>query len=86
MKRLRTYLVTGLLVWVPLGITFFVLNVLVGIVDRTLLLLPPLLAPTAMSRPLRSFARGPMALRSLTSRNSGCGVSTFWTQLSAVTS
>jgi uncharacterized membrane protein len=38
--RLRRYIVAGLLVWVPLGITLFVLNVVVGIMDRTLLLLP----------------------------------------------
>ena len=40
MMRLRRYIVAGLLVWVPLGITLFVLNVVVGIMDRTLLLLP----------------------------------------------
>lgn len=38
--RLRRYLVAGLLVWVPLGITLFILNVVVGIMDRSLLLLP----------------------------------------------
>ena len=40
MKRFRRYIVAGLLVWVPLGVTVFVLNLLVGIMDRTLLLLP----------------------------------------------
>jgi uncharacterized membrane protein len=40
MKRLRTYLVTGLLVWVPLGITVFLLRIMVNFMDRTLLLLP----------------------------------------------
>jgi uncharacterized membrane protein len=40
MKNFRRYIVAGLLVWVPLGITFFVLNVFVGVIDRTLLLLP----------------------------------------------
>jgi len=39
-KNFRRYLVAGLLIWVPLGVTLFVLNVLVGLVDRTLLLLP----------------------------------------------
>jgi len=38
--RIRRYIVAGLLVWVPLGITVFILNVVVGIMDRTLLLLP----------------------------------------------
>jgi uncharacterized membrane protein len=40
MKRLRTYLVTGLLVWVPLGITVFIVRFLVNFMDQTLLLLP----------------------------------------------
>lgn len=40
MKRLRTYLVTGLLVWVPLGITVFLVKFMVDFMDRTLLLLP----------------------------------------------
>ena len=38
--HLRRYIIAGLLVWVPLGVTLFVLNVVVGIMDRTLLLLP----------------------------------------------
>jgi len=45
MKNFRRYIVAGLLVWVPLGITFFVLDVLVGLIDRTLLLLPPAARP-----------------------------------------
>jgi uncharacterized membrane protein len=40
MKRLRRYLVAGILVWLPLGVTVFLIRVLVGLVDRTLLLLP----------------------------------------------
>ena len=40
MKRLRTYIVTGLLVWVPLGITAFLIKFMVDFVDRSLLLLP----------------------------------------------
>jgi uncharacterized membrane protein len=39
-KRLRTYLVTGLLVWVPLGITVFLIGFMVDFVDRALLFLP----------------------------------------------
>jgi uncharacterized membrane protein len=39
--HLRRYIVAGLLVWVPLGVTLFVLNLFVGIMDQTLLLLPP---------------------------------------------
>lgn len=37
---LRRYLVAGLLIWVPLLITVWVLNLLVGTLDRSLLLLP----------------------------------------------
>lgn len=37
---LRRYLVTGLLVWVPLGITFFVIKFLLELMDGLLLLLP----------------------------------------------
>jgi uncharacterized membrane protein len=40
MKRLRRYLVAGILVWLPLGVTIFLLRVLINLVDRTLLLLP----------------------------------------------
>jgi uncharacterized membrane protein len=39
-KNLRTYLVTGLLVWVPLGITAFLISFMVGFVDRALLFIP----------------------------------------------
>lgn len=41
----RRYIVAGLLVWVPLGITVFILNVVVGIMDRSLLLLPAAYRP-----------------------------------------
>ena len=37
---MKKYLITGLLIWVPLVITVWVLSVLVGILDQTLLLLP----------------------------------------------
>ena len=40
MKQFRRYLVAGLLVWVPLGITIFVLRLLIGLMDRSLLLVP----------------------------------------------
>lgn len=36
----KKYLITGLLVWVPLGITLWVLNLTIGTMDQTLLLLP----------------------------------------------
>ncbi len=37
---MKKFLVTGLLVWVPLGITFWVLNLIITTMDQTLLLLP----------------------------------------------
>ena len=40
MLTLRRYFVAGLLVWIPLGITLWVLKILVGLMDETLLLLP----------------------------------------------
>ena len=45
MKRFRTYIVTGLLIWVPLGITFFLVKFMVDFMDKTLLLLPPTMRP-----------------------------------------
>jgi uncharacterized membrane protein len=40
MITLRRYLVAGLLVWIPLGITLWVLKILVDIMDQSLLLVP----------------------------------------------
>lgn len=37
---IKRYLITGLLIWVPLVITLWVLNLLVSTMDQTLLLLP----------------------------------------------
>jgi len=37
---MKKYLITGLLVWVPLGITLWVLNLTISTMDRTLSLLP----------------------------------------------
>src|SRR3569623_25315 len=45
MSRIRRYLMTGLLVWLPLGVTIFVVMFLVNTIDQTLLLLPPGLRP-----------------------------------------
>ena len=42
---IRRYLITGLLVWVPLVITVWVLTLLVGTMDQTLLLLPSAFRP-----------------------------------------
>jgi uncharacterized membrane protein len=40
MKRLRRYLVAGLLVWLPLGVTIVVVRFLMGLMDKTLVLIP----------------------------------------------
>lgn len=40
-SSLKRYLIAGLLVWVPLTVTGFVVYVLVDLMDQTLLLLPP---------------------------------------------
>ena len=37
---MKKHLITGLLIWVPLVITVWVLSFLVGTLDQTLLLLP----------------------------------------------
>jgi uncharacterized membrane protein len=44
-KRLRRYLVAGLLVWLPLLVTVFVIKVLVNLMDQTLLLIPAAYRP-----------------------------------------
>ena len=45
---LRRYLVTGLLLWVPLGITLWVLSFLLGTLDQVLLILPSQYQPDAL--------------------------------------
>lgn len=40
-SHIRRYFITGLLIWVPLVITLWVLNLLVGTLDQILHLLPP---------------------------------------------
>ena len=32
--RIKRYFITGLLIWVPLGITLWVLDLLIGTMDR----------------------------------------------------
>ena len=45
---MKRYLIAGLLVWVPLGITLLVLHWLVTTLDQTLLLLPEAVRPEAL--------------------------------------
>jgi len=40
MKHFRRYLVAGLLVWIPLGVTIFLIRLAIGLMDRTLGLIP----------------------------------------------
>lgn len=42
---IRKYLIAGLIVWVPLGITIFAIKLMVNLLDRSLVLLPPGLRP-----------------------------------------
>ena len=48
MGRLRTWLVAGLLVWVPLGVTFLVVKLLIDLADQVLLLLPEAYRPDVL--------------------------------------
>ncbi len=48
MLTLRRYFVAGLLVWIPLGITLWVLKLLVDLMDQSLLLLPARLQTEAL--------------------------------------
>jgi uncharacterized membrane protein len=48
MSTLRRYFIAGLLVWIPLGITLWVLNLLVGLMDESLRLLPESLHSDAL--------------------------------------
>jgi len=45
MKKLRTIIVAGLLVWIPLGLTIFVIKLLIDLLGQTYLLIPPALTP-----------------------------------------
>ena len=48
MSALRRYLIAGLLIWLPLGVTVLVIRLLVNFMDNTLLLLPPDYRPEAL--------------------------------------
>jgi len=45
---MRKYLIAGLLVWMPLGITFLVIRAIVGFLDKSLLLLPDTYQPDTL--------------------------------------
>lgn len=48
LNRLRTHLVAGLIVWIPLLVTFLIIRFLIRFVDQILLLLPPSWRPEAL--------------------------------------
>ena len=45
---MKKYLITGLLIWIPLAITIWVLELIVTTMDQSLLLLPPEYQPQAL--------------------------------------
>ena len=45
MKKLRRIIIAGLLVWVPLGITIFIIKILLDLLGQTYLLIPEGLRP-----------------------------------------
>lgn len=45
---MRKYLMAGLLVWLPLGVTVLVINFLIQTFDQVLLLLPPSYRPDVL--------------------------------------
>ena len=47
-RKLRNYLIGGLLIWIPIMITVWVVRFLMGILDTSLLLLPPSWRPEAV--------------------------------------
>jgi uncharacterized membrane protein len=46
--RIRRYIVAGLLVWLPIGATILVFSLLLDLMDRLLLLIPPPYRPDAL--------------------------------------
>ena len=47
-RKLRNYMIGGLLIWIPIMITVWVVRFLSGILDQSLLLLPPSWRPEAV--------------------------------------
>jgi len=47
-KKLRNYLIGGLLIWIPIVVTVWVVRFLSGILDQSLVLLPPSWRPEAV--------------------------------------
>ncbi len=47
-RKLRNYLIAGLLIWLPIMITVWVVRFLTGILDQSLVLIPPPWRPEAL--------------------------------------
>ena len=47
-RRLRNYMIAGLLIWLPIMITVWVVRFLTGILDQSLVLIPPPWRPEAL--------------------------------------
>jgi len=52
MKRIRRYLVAGILVWVPLAVTYLLIKFAVGIMDKTLQWIPQAYQPGVLLQQL----------------------------------
>lgn len=48
LAHLRNYIITGLLVWMPLGVTILVVKLLIDLLNRSSLLIPPPLRPETL--------------------------------------
>lgn len=48
LAKLRKFIITGLLIWIPLGITILVIKLLVDLLDKSILLLPPAWRPEVL--------------------------------------
>ena len=48
MKNLRKYLITGLLVWLPIVVTVLLFRFLITLMDQTLILLPSPIRPESL--------------------------------------
>ena len=47
-KTLRRYLITGLIIWLPIVVTVLVLRFLINLMDRTLVVIPAEFRPEAL--------------------------------------
>jgi uncharacterized membrane protein len=46
--RMKKYLVTGLLIWIPVTVTFLVLRLIISFIDQTLLIIPRRYRPESL--------------------------------------